>query len=283
VEALDSSGYSFFNIDTLAPVSEAAIKGQSFRDIMHARASADGRTYGLWATSHSPSGGNIMIYGAEPYWFNKHESFGHVIPGYSGEIIFTGQGIFDLKMQPYKPETWSKDFSYIPAFNSGMFLSYKTLSFPHASDPTFPLRLHLSLDSNASFKVTNLKKTDFDPQDTWAKNDFTNDKRFICSPLYNAIAILPYSGSIRLILFDLDEMLKDVEDNYLFVVSPPARSMLPGGKYTYKIDAKSKSGKIKYQLETGPAGMSVSDSGMVVESSERHEKHQRGGCNTDFK
>ncbi len=267
-EAMDRAGYAFFDLDTLVPASNSTDYVQSFCDVMHARASADGRTYGIWATSHSPNGGDVLIYGADPYYFHGHSDFGHVIPAQSGKIFFSGRGILDIRMRFLDPEKWKQDTSYVPAFNSDMFLSYsipQSYMIPQESaGAKYPIRLHLSIESKSAIKIGDLKLSDMNPERV-AKDDFTNDKRLICSPEYGTLAIIPFGiSSIRLVEFSLDKLLEGAEDDYLAVTSSPVRKAVPGEKYSYKVEARSKTGKVKYQLESGPAGMSISEAGVIT-------------------
>jgi hypothetical protein len=63
--------------------------------------------------------------------------------------------------------------------------------------------------------------------------------------------------------FDLAAVM-DKAGDYLFVDSfPPTTEALPGKPFQYQAHAVSKKGKIKYELQTGPTGMTVSADGKV--------------------
>jgi hypothetical protein len=67
--------------------------GMSSRDFVHLRAAANGRLFGMWCTSHSPSGVGVIVaseLGSQSYY--AHSSFGHVVPGPDGRALFTAQG-----------------------------------------------------------------------------------------------------------------------------------------------------------------------------------------------
>ena len=110
--ALDRSPVSFFDVTTLSLVkglkaeNEAGRSGEagsddrvvamhysSFRDLAHWRASADGRVFGAWCTSHSPSGLFVLaLEGKTVRMSYEHDSEGHVVPGPDGRTIYTGGG-----------------------------------------------------------------------------------------------------------------------------------------------------------------------------------------------
>ena len=58
-------------------------------------------------------------------------------------------------------------------------------------------------------------------------------------------------------------MKKSPPQPQLVVISRAEASALPGASYTYAIDAVSTAGGVKYRIESGPDGMTVSDSGQV--------------------
>jgi hypothetical protein len=76
--------------------------------------------------------------------------------------------------------------------------------------------------------------------------------------------LLP-AGQEQIVLrrFDLDKELERSGKDYLAVVSRPRRIVLPGKTFEYQLDIRSKSGKTKCRLESGPKGMEVSETGLV--------------------
>ncbi len=99
----------------------------SHRDVMHVRASANGRVFGMWATSHSPQGLNVgILLDDKLTGLNQHTSVGHVIPSPDGMHLFTGiGGVFSNSLTsksvgqrvrvPCVPTTHPKLYLSVPA------------------------------------------------------------------------------------------------------------------------------------------------------------------------
>ena len=63
--------------------------------------------------------------------------------------------------------------------------------------------------------------------------------------------------------FDLMSELDKTDQDYLFILSPPRTRVKAGETYAYRLDVKSKAGGLKYKLESGPDGMTISGGGEV--------------------
>jgi len=76
------------------------------------------------------------------------------------------------------------------------------------------------------------------------------------------IATLPTSNDrVVLYRFDVESAFEKSDVEFLIITSRPATTASKGADYRYALAAKSKNGSVKYRLESGPAGMAVSDSG----------------------
>jgi hypothetical protein len=64
--------------------------------------------------------------------------------------------------------------------------------------------------------------------------------------------------------FDIIEVLNKAGIDYLFVESLPLTTAAPGKPYRYPIVVKSKQGGVKFALDSGPEGMTVSAKGELV-------------------
>jgi S1-C subfamily serine protease len=65
----------------------------SSQEIIHLRAAANGKVFGMWSTSHLPSGVGVIVTsdaGVRSYY--GHWGSGHVLPGPDGKILFTRFG-----------------------------------------------------------------------------------------------------------------------------------------------------------------------------------------------
>jgi hypothetical protein len=99
----------------------------------------------------------------------------------------------------------------------------------------------------------------------WVASDFTYDKRIHLIPEAKLIITIPTSND-QLVLhrFDADLALEKSGINYLFVTSHAPATARRGETYVYPLEVKSRKGGLKYKLDSGPTGMTVSDSGKVL-------------------
>jgi hypothetical protein len=83
-------------------------------------------------------------------------------------------------------------------------------------------------------------------------------------PKERLLITLPLSNdSIVIRPFDMIQALKKSGDDYLFVVSRPPVSAALGSTCEYRITTIARSSGLKYRLESGPDGMTVSQAGEV--------------------
>lgn len=64
--------------------------------------------------------------------------------------------------------------------------------------------------------------------------------------------------------FDLEARLKESGEEYLFVESMPPHRVRAGETLSYEIRARSRAGGVRFTLESGPRGMSVSRKGVLT-------------------
>ncbi len=83
-------------------------------------------------------------------------------------------------------------------------------------------------------------------------------------PNANLLVTLGDGGeSLTLRKVDLYKTLADKDIDYLVVTSSPPSIITLGGQLNYQMSVKSRKGSVKYSVTSGPAGMTVSSSGMV--------------------
>jgi hypothetical protein len=83
-------------------------------------------------------------------------------------------------------------------------------------------------------------------------------------PYEKLLVTLPDSNDVVFVRqFDLLEELKKSGRPQLVVTSKPRLSVEPGSNYAYAITALSTAGGLKYRIESGPRGMTVSEGGQV--------------------
>jgi hypothetical protein len=95
--------------------------------------------------------------------------------------------------------------------------------------------------------------------------DFSFEKRFHLVPSAKLLVTIPRSDD-RLVLrrIDLDAAIGRLEKDYLLVLSPNTVLAKAGETLEHQIVARSKSGKVRFELVEGPAGLQVQPDGKVT-------------------
>ena len=98
-------------------------------------------------------------------------------------------------------------------------------------------------------------------------------KRYTSLPVADQVLLIPGAHVLaivqetkdRVVLrrFDLDRALQAWGKEYLFTMSTPPRYVRAGEDFEYRIDAKSSKPPIKYRLDSGPEGMTLSPEGLM--------------------
>jgi len=247
----------------------------SFRDVVHVRASANGKVFGMWATSHSPQGIQSMLV-TEKQFLTKyeHDSVGHVVPTADGTHIVTGvRGVFTTGL---KNISKSSNRSYllpcVPTSHPRFYVSIP--ADPRAQvnlgNDAFKGRLPGIHEISSEAPLLNLPDLQLNSQGSgndggWAKDDFSLDKRVYLNLALNRLVSVPLTNdSVILQQFDFNAELKKSDLDYFFVSSIPGRTFLPGKTYSYQITMESKKGKAKFELANGPDKMEVSSKGKIT-------------------
>jgi WD40 repeat protein len=269
---LDRSFCTFFDTQNMQPLPIRGKgpllggHGQCFRDVMHLRAAPDGSAFGVWCTSHTPTGFQTLIVAGDqvrsPY---QHNSVGHVIPGTVSRVLCTGAGLFTNELQKL-PGSWPEGYAFIPAQEGGYFLALPGLVGLDVRRPNPPggkapdkVLIYKDQDDRPLATLSNIEIPQ--PGDAWIKDDFTFDKRVQFVPAARLIITVPTSND-RLVLHRVDvEAVR--EKRSLWVASNPPAKAINGEMYRYQLEVQSSEGGLEYRLDSGPPGMTVSDSGLI--------------------
>jgi len=198
-EPLDRASMALLNVTTMKPVfnelntSVAAIMCMHYRNLVHVRASANGRLFGLWCTSHIPSGMATIAF-AEPItrMFYAHATFGHVVPGPDGKNVYTRFGPRAPTVQqtdqpgsanPVLPACHGDQYLSLPPAGSGGAV---TIRAPGKEQPIATLA-DLDLPTSGEDNIA---------------HDFTLDKRVHLIPEARLVISIPASND-RLVLHRL--------------------------------------------------------------------------------
>ncbi|MGE3804820.1 MAG: hypothetical protein AB7K24_09130 [Gemmataceae bacterium] len=154
--AFDPATLSFLDLEKLEPLAltiESRDGGAHFsaRDAMELRAAANGQVFGLWCTSHSPSGLHILaIDGDRVIHRYMHESVGHVLPGPDGKVIYTANARFTTELQPIAGFNRFDTAYMVPSHHGDYYLKW-------IPKPPHVLTLHRAGGDKASVKLDNVE------------------------------------------------------------------------------------------------------------------------------
>ncbi len=195
-----------------ANVQVNGILGSSYRDLVHLRASANGRTFGMWCTTHSPTGvGVIIASGPAAQAYYAHTSVGHVLPGPDGLSLFTAHGTCQPQVGLTQNEM-TQGSPVLPAVHGEMYLRIGTEG-DKGQRTTRPNHPTNRLPAAATGVILNVcsagrdrpsaRLADVDalpPLEEWLKHDFTFDKRVHLIPDARLVITIPISND-RLVLY----------------------------------------------------------------------------------
>jgi hypothetical protein len=252
-----------FDLDSLKPL-DGQLTGKGFEGAHIRRrfaASSDGSLFTSWIPGISPNGMASLIQ-KDNQWLShyEHDSAGALIPGASGQFIYTSQGVYTPKWVNINPTKGT----YIPALNSRFFLHIDqpaTLAQKKADKET-RITLHFEGEDRV---LANVPGLDLPPNLYQAiVNDLPNDKRVFFIPDAKLIITITNDAQMGLHHFDVDHALATSGKKYLLVVSNPPSFVSRGTLYSYQLVVKSKNGGVTYSLAGAPPGMTISPTGLVT-------------------
>jgi hypothetical protein len=249
--------FTFLDLRTLRPldvrVPEDEVAG--IDEGTRVRASADGRTFGLWRADSHPQGlRTLVLIGRQIQVHHERASAGHVTPGPDGNTIFTARGLYTVQLEPRREDNGAGAAYCVPAAHGPLYLSV------NPRDGGLTLRMVGHLGSLA-------RLTDVEVPEGLSDEDrrrFAGDRRLHLIPDAKVIVTIPISND-RLVLqrFDLLEALKKSDVDYLLVTSQPQPVAQKGEAWTYQLAVLSRKGGVSYRVESAPKGMEVSPQGLV--------------------
>jgi hypothetical protein len=217
--------------------------------------SANGELVTVWSIGTSPSGLQTYVKSGDAWEAHyQHDSPGALFPSADGRYVYSPAGIFNAQTTAIKRQTGNERTIMIPAVHGPLYCR------------VFPDRLtvHIAGDDRIFATVSNMDKhfdKDAHPVHI-AKTKL--DKNLLFIP--NANLFLKLSTSLDLLTaveFDVSKALSESNLNYLIPTSIPVVKAAVGQAYSYPIKVLASSKAIKYQLESGPTGMTVSPQGVV--------------------
>ncbi len=239
----------------------------TIRDKAHVRVSAGGGLFGFGEAQGLPFGYlTLSVRGNNLKAIHNNATVGHLAPGPDGRTVFTGRlGRLDAAGRPVGPTGTMPSNTIVttlPTPDPSYFLALE-----RSADPSQPVRasVHVAGSGDRLATIHGLDEMNGLPMDeSWIRDNFTLEKRFHFLPTARLLVTVPMSND-RLVLrrLDLDQALRDLPGDYLFVVSPPVLTADDGQPLVHQLEARSRKGGIRYTLSRGPDGLVVSPEGKV--------------------
>jgi hypothetical protein len=235
---------------------------------MLVNASADGQTFAGWHRNSSPSGLRVMrvLAGAAVVRY-EHDGAGALMPSWDGSLLLTANGVYSADLKPVNPDAFRQKLC-LPAYRPGYFLTvaYGDPNRNNASSGAKPAtRLSLYTTSDRALLVTLPPMSEVTPpQNAWTAGTLDMQQRiFLVPQCQRLVTVADTRDQLVARPFDLMAALDRAGIDYLFVDSLPVTAADPGKPYRYPITVQSKKGGIKFSLDSGPAGMTLSKDGVL--------------------
>jgi hypothetical protein len=233
------------------------------------RVSADGRSVVVW---HGGISGqqyvlvrlkqprNILAKSPDSHWFNEHWA----MPNADASLGFRfGGGIYDGDMHILAADAF-KGQVLLPTEDPRFFLAIQ-----EETKQTNRVSICTSVDRRVAFTLGGIEKmTSSGLNPRWGlvhwEPRIHTEPRVHYLPSANVLVNLPENND-RVVLrpLDLVASLNQSGQDYIVVLSRPETQVAAGGTFTYPIEVHSKASGLRYGIEAGPEGMTVSETGVV--------------------
>jgi hypothetical protein len=278
---MERAGPKFMDPETLKP-AEITVGALGTNWVPHpqyplaVRAGADGTSFAAWQPGISPMGVRMMnLVGKTATGRYKHDSAGILLPSFDGSLLFTASGVLDGDLKPVSEDS-TRNSICLPSYHPAYFISIPRSDnyFPRNQRPKPSL---ISVYTTADYKLLfNLQTDDNFGVTPWSANGrnegaLSYEKRLHFFPAANLLVTVAQSrDALQLRRLRIADELNKSGIDYLFVDSLPPPVANPGLEYNYSIQVKSKQGGVKFHLDSGPAGMTITDLGRIAWSVPAH-------------
>jgi len=266
--ATTSGGPRFVSLQTLKPMGLSMESRGNWGDRVTAVASADGQTFAGWARGVSHAGvRRLQIQGDKLVARYDHTSAGVLIPSWDGTYLFGFQNIYDSNLHLVGGDRF-RGALMLPALHPAYFIAIPM-------QDRFQVRNHNASFGPVVYTVADRTKLlDLDPLTELQPEsrsigmaygeEMSMHERVFFVPQHGRLVTLAYSRD-RLVsrAFDIIAAMNRAGIDYLFVDSVPPLLAKPGGAYRYQLQVKSKTGGVKFTLDSGPEGMTLSPNGLI--------------------
>jgi hypothetical protein len=267
-------GASLYDIDSFGELDlpSEGLQGNGRLEGGRYWAGASGRVFGRTGLEGQPSG--IGVVGLEPTKIARayqHEGTRFVVPGPDDRFVYVlGHGILTdrataVNDAPFTlgPNGGHVQHLYLPAAH-GPFFMHASI-WDHGSGTakvsagTIRVFLQGSKVPFATFTNSPVRQTAFD-----SMREFGLENAFHLIPQAKLLVVVPEErDQLHLYPADLDKLLAADGRDYLYVNAVPTTRFEKGRTLAFSIDARAKNGPVRYRLESGPAGMTVTPTGLL--------------------
>lgn len=221
--------------------------------------SADGQTFCWWSTNFSQPFKVLRITGESVSILetpDPHDVNGRwAMPSPDGSMLFRyGNKAYKRDLQPII----SDEFTIFPTTDPRFVIAIDKQDKQYTQ-----MTIITAADLKPVFTIQDLDSVTSDTVGTfWGRLDSEPLLRYVHDE--KMVVCIPY-GKDRVVVrnFDLKNTLDEKAEDYLFVISKPAPVVYVGQPFSYKMQSLSKAGGVKYKLDSGPPGMTVSPDGQV--------------------
>ena len=230
------------------------------------RASADGKVFGAWGFAGSPTGVLVASF-ADRFLTPRYEhtSMGHVVPTSDGMHLLTESGgVLNQSLSGIEPFS-GRQAVLFPSSHPIIYLSL--LGRRAGEDQTQSQSTKgIVRMIGAEASLASLPPTGLEPPDASGRYSGPNlDKRLYLDVEAGILVSIPFSDDKVLVQpFDLHAELKKTATDYLVATAPKKTMFEPGGIYQNKIQVETNRPNIGYRLLSGPKGMEISPTGVLV-------------------
>lgn len=243
----------FHDLRTLSPLPITTPKGHP---APWSPVSADGTVFGAWKPNQSPAESTSLVLGGDELKRYDAGGLGHIVPGPDGRAVFTAKGVWTNQLKA-SPDSPSEGYC-LPAVEGNFYLTLTSAAKGKGG------RLAVSLLGN---ELPLVKDAGIDHGihfDGWDRNFFGPWKRVFLLPKANLVVVFPESNDrLELHRFDVDKALEKSGRDYLLVTTRPPLTAKRGAEFVYRVGVKSNKGGVKFEISSGPEGMTVSPKGEV--------------------
>jgi hypothetical protein len=214
----------------------------------------------------------LIVTGNSAQSWYEHTSAGTVLPDAAGTALYTSTGrIYSVQLKQLNQQTSSSYLPMIPSHHPAYYITIPraSRSSSRSSRRRTPQQRGSIYTTGSSTPLAALPEM---PEMTSKSSssrsnrysDFTTEKRYHFFPHLNMLITIPPSNDKLVVrYYDVKKALKAKGIDYLYATSTPPTEAQAGKLFSYQLKVESKSGGIRYKLESAPMGMKITSGGLI--------------------